>query len=74
MSDDQPSYEPHEPFERPAGNRPRAKDGTVACRTCGDTGWVERPTENAYRPCDRCMPAQWRRWVDGAYEPYTGTR
>lgn len=46
------------------------RDGTVSCRECHDSEWVElqgaapgdQPT---VRPCSQCNPKAYRRWAEG---------
>lgn len=53
----------------PYAIRSHRQDGTVGCRECGDTDWVEvHSTFNGIptvRPCSRCRPETYKRWVDG---------
>lgn len=66
MSDQYRQPSPSAP--RPYAFRPRA-DGTVSCRECGDTNWVEvgLPTLGTptVRPCSRCRPETYERWAVG---------
>lgn len=66
----------------PAGGQPfdhrTRDDGTVACRECGDSDWVEmndsRQSEAVnpipvVRPCSRCLPQAYERWAYGRHRP-----
>lgn len=68
MSDSQPNYR-EDPPAHPYAWEPR-RDGTVACRECGDSGWIEvsRVGVGVVEPC-RCRTAARERWESGAWNP-----
>ncbi len=54
---------------RAAAERSHGKDparGASICPDCGDHRWVTRG-DSTQRPCSRCNPVSYRRWVEGHY-------
>ena len=41
--------------------------GKIVCPDCEGVRMIETDTagHGTYRPCERCQPAAYRRWVDG---------